>query len=74
MQQASAKQFARAVKAVPIRVLTVSKGDSAGAAAVAEEWRAKCARFTSVTLSISRPNPGRYCLWPARWYITAHKR
>ena len=53
------QRHSRAVKAVPIRVLSVSKADSPSAVAVADEWAAKVARYTKFSSTSIKPNPGR---------------
>lgn len=53
----SSQRLARAVRAVPLKVITVSKGSSAAAEAMADEWRAKVARYTQATHVRLKPNP-----------------
>uniref|UniRef100_A0A7S3VR79 RNA methyltransferase n=1 Tax=Dunaliella tertiolecta TaxID=3047 RepID=A0A7S3VR79_DUNTE len=52
-----AKPEARAVRPVPIKIVTVGKGNSSAAAAMAEEWLAKARRYTQVHEIPIKPNP-----------------
>ena len=54
-----AKGHARAVKPVPIRVVTVGKGDSPGTATVADNWAGKIRRYTKYEGLNIKPNPTR---------------
>ena len=54
-----AKGHARAVKPVPIRVITIGKGDSPGTATVADEWASKIRRYTKYEGLNIKPNPTR---------------
>lgn len=57
---ASSSQHARATKAVPIKVISVSKGDSASVQALSKEWSDKISRYTPITHTNLRPNPSRH--------------
>jgi hypothetical protein len=51
------KRAARAVRAVPVRVLCVAKAGSQPLEAIAAEWGAKVARYSPFTETLLRPNP-----------------
>ena len=59
---ASSSQHARATKAVPIKVISVSKGDSASAQALSKEWSDKISRYAVITNTCLRPNPVRHAV------------
>lgn len=48
---------ARPVKAVPVRVIVVAKGNSAAASSLAGEWEAKIKRYVPLFTTQIRPNP-----------------
>lgn len=50
-------KLARDVRPVPIKLVSVGKGNSAGASLMAEEWLAKLRRYTTVTEIQLKPNP-----------------
>ncbi|DBB07708.1 TPA: hypothetical protein ACH3X3_009134 [Trebouxia sp. C0006] len=51
------KSFARAVRPVKIKLITVAKGNSKGAEAVAREWTDKVKRYTQLEHLQVKPNP-----------------
>lgn len=53
----SGKKLARSVRAMPIKVISISKADSAGGVAFAEEWLAKLRRYAPAELVTIKPNP-----------------
>lgn len=56
---AAAKNLARDVRQIPIKLVTVAKGNSAGSAAAAGEWLDKARRYTRVDEIVIKPNPKR---------------
>ncbi|CAK0783548.1 hypothetical protein CVIRNUC_006747 [Coccomyxa viridis] len=53
----SDKPFARAVRPIPLRIISVGKGSSSGAELVAGEWLVKLRRYTQASELVIRPNP-----------------
>ncbi|DBB04058.1 TPA: hypothetical protein ACH3X1_013112 [Trebouxia sp. C0004] len=51
------KSFARAVRPVKIKLITVAKGNSKGAEALAREWTDKISRYTQLEHLQVKPNP-----------------
>ncbi|KAI3433624.1 hypothetical protein D9Q98_003433 [Chlorella vulgaris] len=49
--------LARAVRPIPITLVTVGKGSSKGAELMAEEWADKLKRYASLTQTQIKPNP-----------------
>ncbi|KAG1670829.1 hypothetical protein FOA52_003420 [Chlamydomonas sp. UWO 241] len=49
--------LARDVRAMPIKIINVSKGNSKGASMMADEWLDKVRRYTTVDEVTIRPNP-----------------
>lgn len=56
-QGSSSSRLARSVRPVPIKIVTVSKGNSAAADAMADEWRDKVARYAPISHTRIKPNP-----------------
>jgi len=54
---AGGKPLSRSVRAMPIRVVSVSKANSAGANAFTEEWLGKLRRYTAAEVVTVKPNP-----------------
>lgn len=54
---AQKSDLVRDVRSVLIRVITVAKGNSQGAAAMAKEWLDKAARYTDISEVQIKPNP-----------------
>jgi len=55
--KSSGKQLARAIRPVPIKLITVSKGIPPGTSAMAGEWAEKLRRYTSLTEHMVKSNP-----------------
>ncbi|CAL5220528.1 g2560 [Coccomyxa viridis] len=51
------KAFTRAVRPVPLKIISVSKGNSPGAETMAGEWLDKLQRYTQASELVVRPNP-----------------
>ncbi|EIE18714.1 DUF163-domain-containing protein, partial [Coccomyxa subellipsoidea C-169] len=55
--KASQRPFQRAVRPVPVKIVTISKNNSAGAELLAGEWMQKLQRYTEASEMVIRPNP-----------------
>lgn len=53
----SGDRLVRAIRPVPIKLITVSKGSNAGSSAMSEEWAAKLRRYTQLTEHAVKSNP-----------------
>ncbi|KAI8470559.1 MAG: hypothetical protein J3K34DRAFT_253141 [Monoraphidium minutum] len=53
----SGRQLVRSVRAMPLRIIAVSKANSPGANAFTEEWLDKLRRYTSAEIILLKPNP-----------------
>uniref|UniRef100_A0A383VJ92 Uncharacterized protein n=1 Tax=Tetradesmus obliquus TaxID=3088 RepID=A0A383VJ92_TETOB len=53
----SSSELVRSVRAMPIKLVSVGKGNSKAAQAMAQEWLEKLARYTTVSEVLIKPNP-----------------